>query len=96
MPDEYDIKFKHLTKGIDGIERRVAELSTKVAELAVHNVRIENLAHRVDCIWKKLDDKIFPQLADCPKSHIKWLWCTLIPLGFTQLALGIRLLISGN
>ena len=92
--NEVDIQFKHITKGIIEIKTKVADLSSEVTELAVHRERIENLAHRVDCIWKKLDDKIFPQLAECPKSQIRWLWFFLVPLGFSQLALGIRLLLS--
>ena len=93
---EIDIQFKHITKGIGEIKSKVAELSGEVSELAVHKERLENLVRRVDCLWKKFDDKIFPQLAECPKSQIRWLWFFMVPLGFSQLALGLRLLLFRN
>ena len=87
-----DVKINNIEKSIGGIEKEMKILSTSMTKIAVQKERLDNLTTRVNAAWNKIDNQVLPALQQCPRQQIKWLWVTMIPLGLTQLIMGISMI----
>lgn len=87
-------KLKDQGKKMDGI-------AETISRIAVQNERIKKLETQREESQRKWDavfgpDGTFMSLknfqASCPRSNIKWVWLAVIPIGFTELMMGIAIL----
>ena len=97
MPDT----DQRLTK----IENKLDDIASTISKIAVQNERIKHLESQVNAVWRKYDDfckpggeldKMQKHQASCPRTQIRWIWITLIPLGISWLAAAYALLQMGH
>ena len=83
------------------IEKKIDGISETLSQIAIQRDRIERLEERMHGIWGRYDSLVGPEgvlyqirnfQASCPRSQIRWVWVTLVPLIFTQLGVGLALL----
>jgi len=86
---------------LDNIERKLDDISETLSQIAVQRDRLERLDEQMRSLWKRYDTLVEPDgilskisafQASCPRNQVRWVWVTLVPLIFTQLAFGIALL----
>jgi len=86
---------------LDNIERKLDDISETLSQIAIQRDRLERLDEQMKALWKRYDVLVEPNgvlskigafQASCPRNQIRWVWVTLVPLIFTQLAFGIALL----
>lgn len=77
---------------LEAIENKLDNLAKLMERVAVQKTRLDNIEKRVDGLWDKWDDNIFPVIQSCPKEQVRWLWFIVVPMGLTQLAVAIGLM----
>lgn len=90
------------------IENKLESIQKTLNTLAVQSEQISTIQIQMSVLWKKYDTLIEPKdgvilklqtfQAACPKeifrSHVKWIWITLIPLLLTQIGIAVELLLK--
>ena len=101
-----DQRLLRIEEKLDNHGDTLGEIQKTLNLLAVQNERITTVQKQVADLWKKYDELAHPNTgmlsviknfqASCPRESIKiqlkWLWCTLVPLMITQIAVAIRLI----
>ncbi len=101
-----DQRLKSIEKKLDAHGDTLGDIQQTLNLLAVQNERIVAIQKQLANLWRKYDELASPNggmltdiksfQASCPRKNmsaqIKWLWFSVIPLSFTLIAIGVRLL----
>jgi len=91
-------------KRLEGIERKLDQISETLSKVAIQGERIDHLEKRTHDIWTRYDALVSPDgivsrirehQASCPRGQVRTMWAIILPMGLTLLGMGIALLKVG-
>lgn len=94
-PDAVTVRLNAIDKKLDQMDAKLDKYATAAGTMDVHDQRLDGLDRQVSALWGKVDGiagtdgsiaAVKQHQASCPRSQIKWVWVTLIPMALTQLA----------
>jgi len=98
-----DTDIKRIYSKLEEQDGKLAQIATTLSHMAVQDEQLRQLRECQGQFRQQIEDisgkdgvltKMHTYQASCPRKQIRYLWLIVVPMGFTQLAIGVKLLLG--